>query len=61
MKQHPIKPGDMKAWDAYEKRVLELEAEGMTTSDAQGVANVELMMAQAGRKAEPVVGRGGRD
>jgi len=28
---------------AYEKRVQELEAEGMTRSDAQGVADVEVM------------------
>lgn len=27
----------------YEKRVEELETEGMTTSDAQGVADVEFM------------------
>jgi len=27
----------------YEKRVQELEAEGMTRSDAQGVADVEVM------------------
>lgn len=29
----------LKGW--YQKRVLELEAEGLTTSDAQGVADVE--------------------
>ena len=29
--------------DAYAKRVLALENEGMTTSDAQGVADVEFL------------------
>ena len=27
----------------YEQRVQELEAEGITTSDAQGIADVEFM------------------
>ena len=30
-------------WIAYEKRVMELENEGMTRSDAQGVADCEPM------------------
>lgn len=29
--------------DVYSKRVLELESEGMTTSDAQGVTEVEFL------------------
>ena len=29
-------------WEAYEKRVRELETEGLTTSEAQGVADVEF-------------------
>ncbi len=29
-------------WDKYQARVRELEAEGLTTSDAQGVADVEF-------------------
>ena len=29
--------------DVYSKRVLELESEGMTTSDAQGVTDVEFL------------------
>jgi len=31
-----------KIWQLYEARVQELEAEGMTRSDAQGVADVEF-------------------
>lgn len=31
----------MTDWKKYEKRVQELEAEGMTTSDAQGIADME--------------------
>lgn len=32
------------AWEkTYDERVAELEAEGLTTSDAQGVADAELM------------------
>lgn len=38
MNQSPPTPRD-----AYEARVLALEAEGMTTSDAQGVADAELV------------------
>lgn len=34
----------------YEKRVAELEAEGLTTSDAQGVADVELMKKERAMK-----------
>jgi hypothetical protein len=34
-------------WDDYEKRVQNLEAEGMTRSDAQGVADAELMNGKA--------------
>lgn len=30
-------------WEAYERRVQELEAEGMTRSDAQGCADAEEM------------------
>lgn len=30
-------------WQLYQARVQELEAEGMTRSDAQGVADVEFM------------------
>lgn len=30
-------------WDDYEKRVQNLEAEGLTRSDAQAVADAELM------------------
>ena len=29
-------------WDEYRARVEELEAEGMTTSDAQSIADMEL-------------------
>lgn len=36
-KQNPDPPAD-----AYAARVAELESEGLTTSDAQGVADVEL-------------------
>jgi hypothetical protein len=32
-----------KIWQLYEARVQELEAEGMTCSDAQGVADAEFM------------------
>lgn len=42
----PIKPGDMAAWDRWERRVEELEAEGMTRSDAQGVADAEWINRQ---------------
>lgn len=31
--------------NAYDKRVRELEAEGLTTSDAQGVADAEILNA----------------
>lgn len=34
---------DMQHQKQYEKRVQELEAEGMTTSDAQGVADSEFI------------------
>lgn len=34
----------MNAHDAYGKRVRELEAEGLTTSDAQGAADAELLI-----------------
>jgi len=30
----------------YEKRVLELEKEGLTTSDAQGVADLEALCSE---------------
>jgi hypothetical protein len=32
-----------KIWELYETRVQTLEAEGMTRSDAQGVADAEFM------------------
>jgi hypothetical protein len=32
-----------KIWKLYETRVQDLEAEGMTRSDAQGVADAEFM------------------
>lgn len=32
-----------KKWEPYHARVTELEAEGMTTSDAQGVAEAEFL------------------
>ena len=32
--------------EQYEKRVRELEAEGLTRSDAQGVADAEAMQEQ---------------
>lgn len=37
--------------DPYPERVLALEAEGMTTSDAQAVADAELMGAKPMRRA----------
>lgn len=33
----------MQRQEQYEQRVRELEAEGMTTSDAQGVVDMEFM------------------
>jgi hypothetical protein len=32
-----------KIWKLYEKRVEQYEAKGMTTSDAQGVVDMEFM------------------
>lgn len=49
---YPIKPGDTQAWDAYEKRVQALESEGLTRSDAEGVADAELIMEKMIEKAE---------
>jgi hypothetical protein len=37
-------------WEDYEKRVRELEDEGLTRSDAQGVVDAELMTAAAATK-----------
>ncbi len=34
-------PGVPPGWERYEARVRELEAEGLTRSDAQGVADLE--------------------
>tara|TARA_R110000851_G_scaffold303152_1_gene460686 strand:+ start:95 stop:223 length:129 start_codon:yes stop_codon:yes gene_type:complete len=37
-------------WKEYEKRVNELETEGLTRSDAQGVVDAEDLKRQAGVK-----------
>jgi hypothetical protein len=46
---HGIPPHEF-CTDCYRDRVWELEQEGMTTSDAQGIADLEV--AGAGRWAE---------
>ena len=38
--------------EAYEQRVRELEAEGMTTSDAQSVADAEALTTLQAQRAE---------
>jgi len=41
---------DSQYWVEYEKRVTDLEAEGLTRSDAQAIVDAEDLQRKAGRR-----------